>query len=70
MQTHVFLGFHSGINNLTFLLLYEATLLGKWLRTFRQMVRVLFGKGQSSKAILAVEVITTIFLTKLRETIT
>ena len=70
MQIHVFLGFHSGINNLTFLLLYEATLLGKWLRTFRQMVMVLFGEGQSSKTILAVEFITTIFLRKLRETIT
>ena len=62
--------FHSGINNLTFLLLYEATLLGKWLRTFRQMVRVLFGEGQLSKTILTVEVITAIFLRKLRETIT
>jgi hypothetical protein len=30
-----FLDFHSGINNLTFLLLYETTLLGKWLQTFR-----------------------------------
>ena len=70
MQIREFLGFHSGINNLTFLLLYEATLLGKWLRTFRQMVMVLFGEGQLSKAILAFEFITTIFLRKLRETIT
>jgi len=70
MQIHVLLGFHSGINNLTFLLLYEATLLGKWLRTFRQMVWVLFGEGQLSKTILSVEVITTNFLRKLGETIT
>jgi hypothetical protein len=34
MQLREFVGFHSGINNLTFLLLYEAKLLGKWLQTF------------------------------------
>jgi hypothetical protein len=36
MQLRGFVGFHSGINNLASLLLYEATLLGKWLQTFRQ----------------------------------
>jgi hypothetical protein len=38
MQLREFLGFHSGMNKLTFLLLYETTLLGKWLQTFRQTV--------------------------------
>jgi len=70
MQINVILGFHSGINNLTFLLLYETTLLGKWLRTFRQKVRVSFSKRQTSNMILLFEVITTIFLRILRETIT
>ena len=68
MQLHDFLGFHSGINNLTFLLLYEATLLFKWIQTFRHKVRVSSSKGQKSKIILPVEVITTIFLRKLRGT--
>ena len=36
MELREFVGFHSGINDLTFLLLYESTLLGKWLQTFRQ----------------------------------
>jgi hypothetical protein len=31
MQLGEIVGFHSGINSLTFHLLYEATLLGKWL---------------------------------------
>ena len=34
MQLREFVGFHSPKNKLTFLLLYEATLLGKWLQTF------------------------------------
>jgi len=58
MQLHEFLGFHSGINNLNFLLLYEATLLGKWLQTFRQTVRVAFSNGQTSKMILPVKYMT------------
>jgi hypothetical protein len=55
MQLRVFSGFHSGINNLIILLLYEAMLLGKWLQTFRQAVRVSFSKGQILKTILPVE---------------
>ena len=46
MQLREFLGVHSDINNLTFLLLYEATLLGKWLQTFRQTLRVSLSKEQ------------------------
>ena len=46
MQLRELAGFHSGINNLIFLLLHEATLLGKWLQTFRQTVRVSLSKGQ------------------------
>jgi hypothetical protein len=61
MQLREALSFHSGINNLTFLLLYEATLMDKWLQTFRQTVRVSLSKGQNSRTILSVEDIT-IFL--------
>jgi uncharacterized membrane protein YbaN (DUF454 family) len=57
MQLHKFACFHSSINNLTFLLLYEATLLGKWLQTFRQTVSVSLSKGQRAKSILPVEVL-------------
>jgi len=39
VQSREVLGFHSCINELNFLLLYEATLLGEWLQTFRQTVR-------------------------------
>ena len=34
MKLCEFLDTHSGINNLTFLLLFEATLLANWLQTF------------------------------------
>ena len=34
MKLQVFIGLHRRINNLTFLMLYEATLLSKWLQTF------------------------------------
>jgi len=61
MQLREFVGFHSGINNQNILLLYEATLLGKWLQTFRPTVRVLFSKVQRSKSILPVEDKTTTF---------
>jgi len=44
MQFRYFLGFHSSINNLPFLLLYEGRLLGNWLQTFREDVRVAFFK--------------------------
>jgi len=57
MKLREFVGFHSGINKL---LLYEATLLGKWLQTFRQTVTILFSKDQTSKTILPVEDLTTI----------
>jgi len=46
MQLREFVGFHSGINNLAFVLLYESTLLCKWLQTFRQIVRVSLSKGR------------------------
>ena len=55
MQLRDFVGLHSGINKLNFLLLYEVTLLGKWLQTFRQTVRVSLSKGQTSKTILLFE---------------
>jgi hypothetical protein len=45
LQLHGSFVFHISINNLTFLLLYEATLLGMWLRIFGQTVRVSFSKG-------------------------
>jgi hypothetical protein len=64
MQLGEIVGFHSGINSLNFLLLYEVTMLGKWLRTFRQAVMVSLSKGQTSKTILSVEHITTIFFEK------
>jgi hypothetical protein len=67
MQLSEFVVFHSGINKLTFLLLHETTLLGKWLQTFRQTVRSHL-KRKRSKAILIVEDITTIFLPKVLET--
>jgi hypothetical protein len=70
MQLREFVGFHCGINNLNFLLLYEVTLLGKWIQTFRQTVRVSFSKGQTSKTMLSVEDITTICHRKVREIIT
>jgi hypothetical protein len=60
MQLREYVGFHTVINIPTFLLLHEATLLGKWLQTFRQTVRVSLSKGQMSKTILPVSDITTI----------
>jgi len=47
MQLLEFLGFHSGINNLPFLLFYENMLLGNWLQTFREKLRVSFSKHQN-----------------------
>jgi hypothetical protein len=66
MQLGEFVGVHSGISKLNFLLLYEATLLGKWLQTFRQTVRVLLSKGQISKTILPVGETNITFLRKVR----
>jgi len=48
MQLRELAGFLSGINNATFLLLHEATLLGKWSQTIRQTVKVSFSKYQTS----------------------
>jgi len=70
MQLREFISFHSGINKLTFLPVPEATLGGKWLQTFPQTVRVSRSKEQRLKTILPFEDITTIFLRKVRETIT
>jgi len=42
MQFRYFLGFHSSINYLPFLLLYEFRLLGNWLQSFREDVGVTF----------------------------
>jgi SpoVK/Ycf46/Vps4 family AAA+-type ATPase len=61
--------FHSSTNNLNFLLLHEATLLGKWLQTFRQNVRVSFSKGLTSNTIMPVDDITKIFHHKVCETV-
>ena len=47
MQLRYLLGLHSGINKLPFLLLYEATMLGNWLQTFQEKVRVSFSKVQN-----------------------
>ena len=41
------LDFHSGINNLNFLLLYDIMLLRNWLVTFREKVGVLYSKDQN-----------------------
>jgi len=68
MQIRQIVGFHRNINEINFLLLYEATLFGKWLQTFRQTVRDWLWKGQMSNMILPVEYITKVFLWKVRET--
>ena len=47
MQLCEFLGFHTGINNLSFLLLLESTLVDNWLHTFQETVRVSFSQGQN-----------------------
>jgi hypothetical protein len=47
MRLRDFLGFQSGINKLRFLLLYEVTLLGSWLQSFREKERVSFSKRQN-----------------------
>jgi len=36
MLFRYFLGFHSSINNLPFLLFYEGRFLGNWLQIFRE----------------------------------
>jgi hypothetical protein len=64
------LGFHSGINNLHFLLLYDTTLLGNWLRTFREKVGLSFIKGQNEKDDSALSKYCHFFHQKFRETIT
>jgi len=47
MQFYQVLSFHSDINNLHFLLLYDIMLLGNWLVTFREKVGVLYSKDQN-----------------------
>jgi len=69
MQLPDFVGYHSGINKLTFLLLYEVTLVVKLLQTFRQTVMISRSKGRRLKATLTFEYVTTIFLRKVLETI-
>ena len=49
MQLRQVLDFHSGINNLNFLLLYDIMLLRNWLVTFREKVGVLYSKGQNDE---------------------
>ena len=44
MQLSYILGFHSGINNLPFLLFLEVTLLGIFLKMFREKVTDSFSK--------------------------
>ena len=56
MQVREVLGFQSGINNLSFFLLYESMLLGKWLQMFGQTVRAQLRKGQISKTILSFQI--------------
>jgi hypothetical protein len=47
MQLCEVLGFHSGVNKLRFLLLYEVILLGNWLQSFGEKERVSFSKRQN-----------------------
>ena len=42
MQLHYLLGFHSGMVNLPFLLLFEVTLLGKWFQALQEESSGLF----------------------------
>ena len=46
MQLRYILGFHSGTNNLPFLLLLEVTLVGNLLKIFREKITELFSKGK------------------------
>jgi len=50
MQLQYLLGYHSGINNPPFLLLYEVTLLGNSLQTIRENVSCQFSKYQNVSA--------------------
>jgi len=70
MQLRYLLGFHRGINNPHFLLLYEGTWLVHWLQVYRENVGVSFSKDRTPNFILHVEDITKIFNKKIRETIT
>ena len=66
MLFRYFLGFHSSINNLPFLLLYEGSLLGNWLQTFREDVGYAFFKmSKCFFQCFPVEDITKIFIDKL-----
>jgi hypothetical protein len=69
VQLHQVSGFHNGINSLHYLLLYDITLLGNWLLTFREKVRAYFQKARTKKTFLLFENTTTILHRKVRETI-
>jgi hypothetical protein len=57
-----FVGFHIGINNLNILLLYEATLRGMWLQTFRETVCVCdFEKNKRRIRLLRLNIETNFF---------
>jgi len=64
MQLNMIVCFYSGINNVTFLLLYKGTLCVKLLQTFRQTVRVSLSKEQSSKTLLPLKVKSQFFFEK------
>jgi hypothetical protein len=49
MKLRKVLCFHSGTKNLQFLLLYDITLVGNWLLTFREKVGILFIKDQNDE---------------------
>jgi len=60
-------GLNSGINNLPFLLLYEAKLLGNWLQNFRENVMSHFEKVITFHSIFPVKYLTGIFNRKVQK---
>ena len=70
MQFRYLLGFHSGINDLHFLLLHHGTLLGNSLQAYRETVGGSFSKDQMANSILPVQDITTIYQQIIQQTIT
>jgi len=59
----------SVIYKLNFLFLYKAMVVGNWLQTFQQPIRVSYSKAQTSKTILSVKDIINFFFRKVLETI-
>ena len=51
-------------------MLYEATVMTNLLQTVRQKIRVPFSKGQNSKTVPSVEVVSNIFYRIVLDTIT